>query len=64
MASSTPIPPTLPTIWRIPDEQWHQIAPVLVVNQPRPTSGRPRSADRPILDALIHLARTGSPWCT
>ncbi len=63
MASSALIKATLPTIWRVPDELWQRIAPVLVVNKPRQRPGRPRSADRPIFDALIHLARTGSQWC-
>ncbi|MBE9113879.1 transposase [Nodosilinea sp. LEGE 07298] len=34
------------------------------MNKPRQKPGRPRVADRPIFDALIHLARTGSQWCT
>lgn len=52
----------LPTIWRVPDNLWQRIAPLLVVNKPRQKPGRPRSADRPIFDALIYLARTGMQW--
>jgi putative transposase len=55
-------PSELPTIWRVPDVLWHKIAPALVVNKPRLKPGRPRSADRPIFDALIYLARTGGQW--
>jgi putative transposase len=33
-----------------------------MVNKPRLKLGRPRSADRPIFDALIYLARTGCQW--
>jgi transposase len=51
-----------PTLWRVPDALWVQIAPTLVVNKPRQKPGRPRAADRPIFDALIHLARTGMQW--
>jgi len=54
--------PELPTIWRVPDALWSKIAPTLVVNKPRQKPGRPRSADRPLFDALIHLARTGMQW--
>lgn len=56
-------PPPLPTLWKVPDVLWHQIAPVLVIHQPRQKPGRPRSSDRPIFDALIYLARTGVQWC-
>jgi transposase len=34
-----------------------------VVDKPRKKSGRPRSNDRRIFDALIYLARTGTQWC-
>jgi len=54
--------PELPTIWRVPDALWQKIAPALVVNKPRQKIGRPRTDDRPIFDALIHLARTGMQW--
>ena len=63
MTSPTLSKPSLPTIWRVPDDLWHCLAPVLVVNKPRQKSGRPRSSDRPIFDALIYLARTGCQWC-
>lgn len=56
-------PPSLPTLWKVPDVLWHQIAPVLVIHKPRQKPGRPRSSDRPIFDALIYLARTGVQWC-
>jgi transposase len=63
MTCPTPKRSNLPTIWRVPNELWQQIAPVLVVNKTRQKPGRPRSADRPIFDAHIHLARTGAQWC-
>lgn len=55
-------PSELPTIWRIPDALWQKIASTLEVNKPRQKPGRPRSANRPIFDALIYLARTGMQW--
>ena len=57
-------PSTLPTLWRVPNELWNRIQAALVVDKPRKKPGRPRSSDRPIFDALIHLARTGAQWCT
>lgn len=55
-------PSELPTLWRVPDALWEQIAPTLVVNKLRQKPGRPRAAERPIFDALIYLARTGMQW--
>ena len=51
-----------PTIWRVDDALWAQLAPLLVINKPRKKPGRPRHDDRRILDGLIWLARTGSQW--
>ena len=48
----------------MPNELWNRIQAALVVDKPRKKPGRPRSSDRPIFDALIHLARTGAQWCT
>lgn len=61
-SSVTNKPSELPTIWHVPDALWQKIAPALDVNKPRQKPGRPRSADRPIFDALIYLARTGMQW--
>lgn len=51
-----------PTIWRVDDTLWAEIAPLLVIDKPRKKPGRPRHDDRRILDGLIWLARTGSQW--
>lgn len=51
-----------PTIWRVDDALWAQVAPLLVLDKPRKKPGRPRHDDRRILDGLIWLARTGSQW--
>ncbi len=42
-----------PTIWRVDDELWAELRPLLVVDKPRKRPGRPRQDDRPIFDALI-----------
>jgi putative transposase len=51
-----------PTIWRVDDVLWAELQPLLRIDKPRKTPGRPRHDDRPIFDGLIWLARTGSQW--
>ncbi len=51
-----------PTIWRVDDALWAEPQPLLVVNKPRKKPGRNRNDDRPILDGLIWLSRTGAQW--
>jgi putative transposase len=51
-----------PTIWRIDDDLWRLLEPILCVDKPRKKSGRPRRDDRAIFDGLIWLARTGAQW--
>lgn len=51
-----------PTIWRVDDDLWALLAPLLVIDKPRKKSGRPRSDDRAIFDGLIWLARNGGQW--
>ncbi len=51
-----------PTIWRVDDALWNEIAPILRCDKPRAKPGRPRRDDRAIFDGLIWLARTGAPW--
>lgn len=51
-----------PTLWRVDDALWAELAPVLRIDKPRKKPGRPRRDDRAIFDGLIWLARTGSQW--
>ena len=51
-----------PTIWRVDDALWAELAPLLVIVKPRKQPGRPRLDDRAFFDGLIWLARTGSQW--
>ena len=53
-----------PTIWRVDDALWAEIAPLLVIDKARKKPGRPRLDDRPIFDGLIWLARSGGQWAT
>ncbi len=68
MSTATPVaPPAIPprddpTIWRVDDALWAELAPILRIDKPRKKSGRPRRDDRAIFDGLIWLARTGSQW--
>jgi transposase len=50
--------------WRIPDELWEQLEPLLPerVNTHRFGGGRPPADDRVCLDAIFYVLRTGCPW--
>lgn len=52
----------LPTIWRVPDELWAEIEPILAELDPPNRVGPKRVAARPILDAIIYRGRTGCQW--
>jgi transposase len=52
----------LETIWRIPDELWAQIEPVIQVQDPPKRKGRKRVAARLVLDTLIYRLRSGCQW--
>lgn len=51
-----------PTLWRVDDALWAERRPLLLVDKPRKKPGRPRHDDRPLLDGLIWLARSGGQW--
>ncbi len=55
-------PEPLPTIWRVPDELWTRIAPILAAYDPPKRTGRPRINERAALDAIIFRLRTGCQW--
>lgn len=54
--------PDDPTIWRVDDDVWALLAPLLKSEKVRKKPGRPRRDDRAIFDGLIWLARTGAQW--
>jgi putative transposase len=63
LPAPTPVsPPDDPTIWRVDDALWAQMAPLLRCTKPRKKPGRPRRDDRQILDGIIWLLRTGAQW--
>jgi putative transposase len=49
--------------WRIPDELWERIQPLLPPRKPHPLGcHRSRGDDRRALAALFDVLRTGCPW--
>src|SRR5215216_5640233 len=53
---------SMPAIWRVPDEQWEKIEPILAEHDPPNRTGRPRTDRRAVLDAVIFRLRTGCQW--
>jgi putative transposase len=54
--------PPLPTVWRVSDDLWELLRPVLEERDPQPRMGRKRMDQRPILDAVIFRLRSGCQW--
>ena len=53
----------LPTIRRIPDDLWLEIAPILGEEKKRPrTRGRAPVPFRKVLDGILYVLRTGCQW--
>ncbi len=48
--------------WRIPDELWKRIEPLLPPEKPKPKGGRPRMPNRQAMDAIFYVLRTGCQW--
>ena len=61
-ASRPAAPPDDPTIWRVDDALWAELAPLLRVETPPEHGGRPRHPDRPLLDGILWVRRTGAQW--
>ena len=52
----------LATIWRVPDELWEIIEPILKEHDPPKSTGPPRIDQRQALDAIIFRMRSGCQW--
>ncbi len=52
----------MPTIWRVPDELWSQVSPIIMELDPPKPSGRKRIAAHGALDAIIFRMRSGCQW--
>lgn len=51
-----------PTIWRVPDDLWAEIEPLLPKPGPKKKPGRPRVPDRVALNGILYVLRTGCQW--
>jgi transposase len=52
----------LPPIWRLSDEQWSMVEPVLAECDPPAPKGPDRVDQRAVMDAVIFRLRTGCQW--
>lgn len=53
---------TLETIWRVPDNLWEKLKPILNEYDPPSRTGRKRIDARAALDAIIFRLRSGCQW--
>ena len=51
-----------PTIWRVSNQLWKQIQPIIPAPPPKKKTGRPRVNDRIVLDGILYVLRTGCQW--
>ena len=52
----------MPTPRRVPDDLWVEVEKLLPPLPPPEHGGHPRADDRLLLDAMLHILWTGSPW--
>jgi len=52
----------LPTIRRVPDNLWAEVAPLLGEEKVPGTRGRPPVSFRKVLDGILYVLRTGCQW--
>lgn len=50
---------SLKTTWRIPDELWYELKPILAEYDPPKLTGHKRIDARAVLDAIIFRLRSG-----
>ncbi len=41
---------------------WEEVRVLLPPEPPKPKGGRPRLSDRAVLEGIIHILATGTPW--
>src|SRR2546423_2063447 len=46
----------------VTDELWTEVQPLLPKHPPDPRGGAPRTPDRPCLEGIVHVLRTGTQW--
>ncbi len=52
----------LPTLWKVPDELWKKIKPVLPPEKAAHTVGRPAVNFRVVFNGIMYVLRTGCQW--
>lgn len=52
----------LRTIWRIPNDLWTELQPLLPPEKPPRTAGRPMVPFCRVLDGILYILRTGCRW--
>jgi transposase len=52
----------LGTIWRIPDDLWRELEPLLPAPRSAGLPGRPQVPFRKVLDGILYVLRTGCQW--
>ncbi len=52
----------LRTIWRLPDDLWAELRPLLPPEKPPGTPGRPVIPFRQVVDGILYVLRTGCQW--
>jgi len=50
------------SVWRVRDELWEVIEPLLPAHRPDPRGGRPRVDDRVCFNAIVFVLVTGIAW--
>lgn len=48
--------------WRVSDELWERVEPLLPRYRPSKRGGRPRVDPRRVLDGILYVLRTGCQW--
>lgn len=51
-----------PAIWKLPDELWDLVEPILEHHYPPASTGRPRADLRLVFDGIIYRLRSGVQW--
>jgi putative transposase len=52
----------MPTIWKVDDQLWRLIKPIIEADMPRKATGRPAADRRRVLNCIIHRMRSGCQW--
>jgi len=52
----------LGTIWRMPDDFWEELLPLLPPERPPGVVGRPQVPFRKVLNGILYVLRTGCQW--